>query len=153
MIFFISTSGLSIFADYSVYIFNKQDLYKDYVSPSSISGLAPIILFILIFSSFVVYTSNTRPNNLLILILIFEGLSFLLTKVSYAGLRFQLIFLFALILLIKQEQNIITDKRSFFKFMFFIGLIGFMITMKNITFIDEEAESTYVPYRFFWEEI
>ena len=100
-----------------------------------------------------VYTSNTRPNNLLILILIFEGLSFLLTKVSYAGLRFQLIFLFALILLIKQEQNIITDKRSFFKFMFFIGLIGFMITMKNITFIDEEAESTYVPYRFFWEEI
>jgi hypothetical protein len=147
----ILTFGLSFFADNLSYLYNKQDAYKDIISPSGISGLAPLILFLLIFTSFVVYTFDTRSNALLILLLVFEVLSFLLAKISYAGLRFQLLFLFALILLIKQEQELITNKRPFFKIMLILGLIGFVLTMRNITAINDDFEASFVPYQFFWE--
>ena len=147
----ILTFGLSFFADNLSYLYHKQDAYKDIISPSGISGLAPLILFLLIFTSFVVYTFDTRSNALLILLLVFEVLSFLLAKISYAGLRFQLLFLFALILLIKQEQELITNKRSFFKIMLILGLIGFVLTMRNITAINDDFEASFVPYQFFWE--
>lgn len=152
LIVMILTFGLSFFANNLGYLYNKQDAYKDIISPSITSGLAPLILFLLIFATFLYYTFKTRSNSLLVLILIFEILSFLLAKISYAGLRFQLLFLYALILLIKQEQNVITDKRSFFKVIFVIGLMGFVLTMKNITSINDESESAFVPYRFFWQE-
>ncbi len=146
------TVGLGFLTDNIEYLYNKQDAYKDIVSPSATSGLVPLCLFLLIFSSFIAYSSKQRSNNILILIFVLEILSFALAKISYAGLRFQLLFLFTLILFIKQEQHLIVKKESFFRILFILGLIGFLVTLKNITAINEDAEAWFVPYRFFWNE-
>lgn len=147
------TFGFNFIADNIAYLYNKQDAYKDIVAPSGTSGLVPLFLFLLIFASFIFYSPRTRSNNILVLILVLEILSFALAKISYAGLRFQLLFLFTLILFIKQEQHILINKKAFLRVMFFLGFLGFMVTIKNITAINEDAEASFIPYKFFWNEI
>lgn len=141
------------FSDKMVYLLDKQDAYKDLVSPSITSGLVPLLLFLLLQITFFIFSSTERSNKILVLLLFFELMSFALAKISYAGLRFQMLFLFSLIILIKQQIDLIEKKNTFFVFIFCIGFFGFLSTMKNIVAKVEDVESPYIPYKFFWQEI
>ncbi|TCC94159.1 EpsG family protein [Pedobacter frigiditerrae] len=140
------------FSDKLLYFVDKQEAYKDLVSPSITSGLFPLLLFISLTITFVIFSTKERSNKILIVLLVLEIASFALAKVSYAGLRFQMLFLFSLIILIKQENFLIEKVNVFFACVFCIGLLGFFSTIKNITTQVESAESSYIPYSFFWEE-
>lgn len=135
-----------------VYLSDKKDFYKDLASPSSTSGLGPLILFLLLFFTFYLYSEKTNPKKNLLLILVFEIASFMLAKITYAGLRFQMLFLFSLVLLIKQEYHLILRKKEFSMLLISIGVFGFLLTAKNLMAIVEDVESPFIPYKFFWQE-
>ena len=147
ILFFIPFLSLNL-----TYFYDKQDLYRDVASPGSTSGLGPLILFLSIFISFLFYSGKERSTNILFLILALELGSFMLAKITYAGLRFQNLFLFSLIILIKQEYYTITKKNEYLMMLIFLGTFGFLLTVKNIGAVVEDVNSPFLPYVFFWQE-
>lgn len=142
----------ALISNNATYLYDKQDFYKDVASPGATSGLGPLVLFLMFFISFFKYSSYKRSNNVLFLILVLELASFALARVTYAGLRFQMLFLFALIHLIKEEFTLVLKTKEYLWILFLIGSFGFLITVKNLTAVVDYVESPFIPYRFFWQE-
>lgn len=148
----VSPFVVDFFTNNLAYFYDKQDFYKDVASPSATSGLGPLFLFSLLFMVFYFYSEKTSSKKILFLILVLELGSFMLAKITYAGLRFQMLVLFSLVLLIKQESYCITKKKEFLMLMISLGLFGFLLTAKNLTANVEDVESPFIPYKFFWQE-
>jgi hypothetical protein len=134
------------------YFYDKQDFYKDVASPSGTSGLGPLLLFCLLLFAFCFFSKNVNSKKIIVLIFILEIGSFMLAKITYAGLRLQMLFLFSLLLLIKEEYDCISKKREFMVFIISLGFFGFLLTAKNLTANVEDVESPFIPYKFFWQE-
>ena len=148
----VSPFIVDFFTNNLAYFYDKQDLYKDVASPSATSGLVPLFLFLLLFLIFYFYSEKTNSKKILFLILLLEIGSFMLAKITYAGLRFQMLFLFSLVLLIKQEFYCIAKKKEFVMLIISLGIFGFLSTAKNLTANVEDVASPFIPYKFFWQE-
>jgi hypothetical protein len=134
------------------YFYEKQDFYKDTVSPSATSGLGPLLVFIALTFLYFLSFKNSGQRKILLLIVIFELLSFLVAKISYAGLRLQMLFLFTLIIFLKEELIFLQKKNLFFYSLFLMGMFSLFLNLKNISLEIENNAYPFLPYKFFWQE-
>lgn len=156
LILIIITIYLTTFSIINLdYLYGKQDMYKDLYSPDVSSGLSPLIIFLLIYFTFLFFCRNelSNLNKVIHVILLLEVISFLLAKFSYAGLRFQMLFLFCLVLFINNNLNLIQKKTKIMYYFGIIGIISFLITIKHFNHIDDEVSSPFLPYKFYWDEL
>lgn len=136
------------------YLYDKQDFYKDLTSPNSTSGLSTLVIFFMLFFAFLICSEgkSSKYNNIIYAIFVGEILSFLLAKVSYSGLRFQSVFLYTLSLYVCIHLDRIVKTKFFWMIIFCAGFLGFLITVKNLRYIDDETITPFLPYKFFWNE-
>lgn len=137
---------LLIFLDRLLFKFSS---YGDIQSPGGLSGLAPLLLFAIIYISIVIM--SFKDVMYLTFLLLLEIVFFVLAKFSYAGLRFQFLTLFALLCTLPKCSVMRSQNRSIFLcLVFFIGVLGFVSKSRNM--IDDiSGESPFIPYQFFWE--
>lgn len=131
------------------YFDNKVDLYKDLTRPSGISGLSPLVLFIIIFA--LNWYLNKKVKTIFFILLVLELASFLLSLKSYSGLRFQNLVIFALIIFISFFQEIQPFKKQYIMLFFMIGFLSFGLKIRNFMNEDEEGTTPFLPYEFYWE--
>ncbi len=130
------------------YFLDKKNSYSEAATPSGLSGIGPFVIFLMLF--FYMFFYVKMKNKMLLILLLCEILSFYLSSLTYAGLRFLNLFLFAIILCLAFE-NFDKIKKTLL-FLFLIGCIG--LTLKTKNFIDEENqnETPFLPYKFYFED-
>ncbi|WP_143224006.1 EpsG family protein [Acinetobacter sp. ANC 5054] len=143
---------LILFATISFYflkdiILIKISDYSELSSPSITSGLQPLIITFLIFvvNSFF-FKINIKRNSFLLII---QVLFYLVSQISYAGLRFQFIVLFFLIISLINDQNC-KNFKLYLLIMYLIGILGFMLRFRNMLQEYGLGDSPFLPYTFFW---
>ena len=134
------------------YLYDKQDAYKDIVSPGAASGLIPLLIFTIIYVSFIWTSQKNRYSQTVHLLLFCQLASFAVAKFSYAGLRLQMLFLFALLIFIKGNFPIIKAHKIFNYSLFVVGILSFIVLLKNISAKVEDVQSPLIPYKFFWQK-
>jgi hypothetical protein len=145
-----------VFAGVLLLIFMERLLFKlsaygDLQAPSGLSGLAPLLLFTLIFASAIVM--SFKDLKYLTFLFLLEVAFFILAKFSYAGLRFQFLTLFALICTLPRCAVMHSpNKITFLALVFFIGILGFASKSRNMIDGTDTGESPFIPYQFFWEK-
>ena len=148
----IIASGIFAFSPLILtYLYDKQDAYKDLLAPAVTSGLVPLIFFIVLFSSFILLSRRKEVSYLLYVFLVLEIISFGIAKITYAGLRLQTLFVFALLIYIKQHFHLIEKRRIFLYILFSVGILSFLILWKNLTAEIEDVQAPMIPYKFFWK--
>ena len=138
------------------YFYSKQDLYKELYSPDITSGLSTVFLYLVVYIVFLIHSyKNTEKNITIIHItLILEVLSFGLSKISYSGLRFQMLFLFVLLIYIENNLQLISNFKRFIILIAVVGVIGFFITARHFQDKnDDDVLSPFLPYKFYWNEL
>ena len=131
------------------YFDNKADAYKDASSPSGLSGLSPLILFVVIFVFN--WLLNKKLHFIFFVLLVLELASFMLSLKSYSGLRFQSLMIFTLMLFIANFQEPPAfRKRMLFAF-FLIGIMSFSLKIRNFMSEEKYVNTPFLPYEFFWE--
>lgn len=129
------------------YLSIKLLAYLKYPSPSILSGIQPLLLMIgLVIINTLFFRSNIKRNFLLLIIQI---AFYVITQFSYAGIRLQFLILFFLIILL------IVDGQSkhyslYLLLLFIIGLLGFILKMRNMLDGYGVGNSPFLPYQFFW---
>ena len=157
IVFLISVFTLIIILFWSyfemiyLYLTLKQDAYKDSQSPGITSGLAPLLLFLILSTAFSKYSLKEFELKGLYILIFFELISFVIAKFTYAGLRFQTLFLFALIVYIKNNLSAILNYKKFMTVNLIVSFISILVFFKNIILIVEDDQSPFLPYKFFWE--
>lgn len=144
--------GLLLFV-FSDIILIKLPYYMDFKSPSIFSGASILVLSLL-----AIYVLGSMEDSdfyfsfrgFLIIFLVLS--SFLLSKFSYAGLRFQSLVLFLIFLIMQYQvasKKIVVENRNYI-ILVFIGLLGLGFNFNN--YIDEgfDGESPFLPYKFVW---
>lgn len=138
--------------DLLIFYFDKKEYaYSLYYSPNNFSGVAPLLLTILFHLNFTINTKKKNRSSLIHLILIAEVVSFLIARYSYAGLRLQGAFMFAMILFLKNNWQFIQHRKRNLQILAIISLLAFLISIKNIS-SSLESDSPFLPYTFFWDE-
>lgn len=145
IIFFIA---LIMFFALKSYLLYKMSDYTDFGSPSVFSGLQPLIITILLLlCNTYFFKNNYRRNLFLLLIQIFF---YIITKFTYAGIRFQFLELFYIIVILCNDENILRN-RKYIYLLFIIGVLGFVLRLNNFISTSGQGGSPFLPYRFFWE--
>lgn len=145
----VAVSAMVVFFYYERLLF-KFSAYEGLYSPSIFSGLAPLLIFLLVY----IAVSLCSIRNLLYFsfLLLLEIIFFILAKFSYAGLRLQFLVLFALFCSLPSAAILYSRKRNVFLVMiFFVGLFGFATKSRNMIDDMGQGDSPFVPYRFVWE--
>lgn len=137
------------------YLYSRQDAYKDLVSPESSSGISPLVIFALIYAIYIYFNDRhfKQIPKTIHLILLFQLISFAISQLTYAGLRLQMLFLYALILYVAQNIYMLKFSMKTYASVCVVGIIGFLITLKHFSYVDDEVLSPFLPYKFFWDQI
>ncbi len=133
----------------------KLAIYELEKSPNSFSGILPLIstfsiLLFWIFDSGARYRATIAILSLTSLAIA----AYVLTQITYAGLRFQLLlqFLTALVFTCHLHvRNIQLKRRSVFG-LIIIGILLGGMKLRHFSADVEDAAANYIPYKFFWEE-
>lgn len=149
--FFVSPELFSLITDR---IAGKRDAYSEFFAPSLLSGLAPLLIVLTMYGSFLYFSNDRRSLRLMHIILIFEIISFILSKFTYAGLRFQGVFMYCMILYLKYNVDFIDSNRmrKYVYVFILLSIFGILLFIKNIAVIVDGDLSPFLPYKFFWEE-
>ncbi|WP_227562722.1 EpsG family protein [Acinetobacter calcoaceticus] len=144
----------TLFSLFTDRISGKTDAYSEIFSPSLLSGLAPLLIVLVLYTAFLYFNKNNFSSKLIHIILLLEILSFIMAKFTYAGLRFQGVFMFCMILYLKHSIDAININhiRKFVYVLILLSLIGIILFIKNIYVTVDGDMSPYLPYKFFWEE-
>lgn len=130
------------------YLLYKISDYSDFVSPSIFSGSQPLIItFLILLCNTYFYKNNFRRN---VFLFITQILFFILTKFTYAGIRFQFLELFYIIVILCNDEGILRN-RKYIYLLFIIGILGFALRLNNFISTSDQGGSPFLPYRFFWE--
>jgi len=141
-------TALIIFFALKSYLIYKIADYTDFVSPSIFSGSQPLIItFLILICNTYFFKSNSRRNLFLLLIQIFF---YIITKFTYAGIRFQFLELFYIIVILCNDENILRYKKYIF-LLFIIGFLGFLLRLNNFISTSGQGGSPFLPYEFLWE--
>jgi len=128
----------------------KMAAYESLESPDGLSGLAPLMISILIFMASLFF--SPKSYIYLTFLLVSELSSFVLAKYSYAGLRLQFLILFVMCCGVPALDVMHARRRPFFMLsLMLIGVVGFAASMRNMVNGQGEGESPFLPYHFFWE--
>ena len=134
-------------------ISSKYNLYQNYYSPSWYSSLVPLVISCLLLYVFYGSKKNNNEQSLIlrkyqvILLISFTLLTFVVAKISYAGLRLQMIVLFTIFLMMQFRPSFsgFLDK-DMKKRLFVIGCIGLTVFIKNIFVTQGQGLSPFAPY-------
>lgn len=148
--FLLSPDLFSLIADR---LAGKRDAYSEIFAPSIFSGLAPLSIVLIMYLSFLCFNGKSY-SRLIHVIFLLEVLSFIMAKFTYAGLRFQGVFMYCMILYLKNNLESIQPHyfRKYLYVFIILSIIGMLIFMKNISIVVSGDLSPFLPYSFFWEE-
>jgi hypothetical protein len=128
----------------------KFALYELADSPSALSGLAPLVISAALAAPLLTTSKRMLRVNLLFLALQFAF--FWVAGFTYAGIRFQLICLFAQCLVVQRE---FTPRLYRVRTVAAWCILFFMLCsawrMRNYTDEQGTGDSPYLPYEFFWQ--
>jgi hypothetical protein len=130
------------------YLVDKLSLYSEYSSPSIFSGVQPLIIsFLLLTTNSIFFKKNLRRNSYLFVI---QLIFYIVTQFSYAGIRFQFLELFYIIVLLVLDKET-KNYNVYMLLLMLIGLFGFLFRLNNFYSTIGQGESPFLPYNFFWE--
>lgn len=142
--------GGVLFAMHHEALLAKVGLYAAFTPPTQMSGGAPLVLALLTLAAGWVLLA--RMPRTLVFLFVCEIASFALARVSYAGLRFQWLVLFAMSCVFVPLLQVPTIRRRHVVVtMAVIGAIGFAMRTRNMLGEYGLGPSPFLPYRFFWE--
>lgn len=130
------------------YLLLKFNSYSDLSSPGALSGLQPlIIMFLLSLISSIFFKNKFKRNAYLLAIqLLFYGI----TQFSYAGLRFQFVILFFMMVFMINDENC-SNYKVYISSLYLIGLVGFLLKARNMIDTYGIGSSPFLPYLFYWQ--
>ena len=137
---------------FSERVLAKAVLYEVSSAPSAVSGLAPVLISVMLLLPFLANVKS-RAFRASLMLLIFQLGFFQLSSITYAGLRFQLLCLFAQALVVQRElapQRFTRPTVVACCCVFFAASLSWEIR----NFENERGtggESPYLPYQFFWQ--
>lgn len=136
---------------FSERILAKVGLYEFAASPSALSGLAPLLIGVVLALPFF-DDVRSRAFRASLKLIALQFVFFELATLTYAGLRFQLLCLFAQALVVQRE---FAPRRYSRSVLAACSILFFVLCMswKMRNFGDEQGigESPYLPYEFFWQ--
>ncbi|MGU7769415.1 EpsG family protein [Burkholderia sp. MR1-5-21] len=127
----------------------KIGFYAAFTPPAQMSGTAPLALALLALA--MGGGLLRRVPRTLVFLFLCEIASFLLSRISYAGLRFQWLVLFAMgcqFVPLLRVPNV--NRRWVTIALVVLGAIGFALRLRNMLGEYGIGPSPFLPYRFFW---
>ncbi|MBY4865973.1 EpsG family protein [Burkholderia anthina] len=142
--------GGVLFAMHHDALLAKVGLYAAFTPPAQMSGSAPFVLALLTLATG--WMLLARMPRTLVFLFVCEIASFALARMSYAGLRFQWLVLFAMGCQFVPLQRAPGVRRGHvIVSLVVIGAIGFAMRLRNMLGEYGLGPSPFLPYRFFWE--
>lgn len=142
--------GGVLFAMHHDALLAKVGLYAAFTPPAQMSGSAPLVLALLTLAAG--WMLLARMPRTLVFLFACEIASFALARISYAGLRFQWLVLFAMscqfVPLLRVPG---VRRRHVIVSLVVVGAIGFAMRLRNMLGEAGLGPSPFLPYRFFWE--
>ncbi|CAD7811200.1 hypothetical protein CHRY9390_02317 [Chryseobacterium aquaeductus] len=142
----------NMFAFFMDSVADKQNAYGEVYAPGFVSGLAPLLVVLFLYSNFLYFKKNKNYSKLIHFVVIFEIVSFIIAKFTYAGLRLQGVFLYGMILFLKNNTTTLQVRRQYIFNLSIVSVFSILLFFKNISNIVEGDVSPFLPYKFFWEE-
>ena len=135
------------------YFFSERVLYKILIysmvsAPTSNSGFGPLL------TSFVcgiiaIWFSEKRHRYLGLIFFLIQVVFYIITQLSYAGLRFQIMALFAQLLALSYYAKRPINKGRLV-IVFLLCILTFTETARNLIATAGEPDA-FIPYHFVWE--
>ena len=146
LILVVFLTGFTFLNDYFIY---KLTDYSELSSPSVFSGAQPLVLVTLIlFFNSIFFKINLKRNLYLFLI---QLAFYIVTQFSYAGIRFQFLELFYILVILTQDDDQVPNYKIYLSLLFVVGLLGFCLRLNNFYSDFGEGLSPFLPYAFYWE--
>jgi hypothetical protein len=135
-------------------VLSKADFYELLQKPDASSGTAPLFFSGLLFVFSIIRRYRPDSRETVFYSLVFSGLQFAayqVSQVTYAGLRIQLLVLFAQMLFVQRNIFPMFKNRIINNLLVF-GLFAMFTFWKLRSFVVEDAggPSPFLPYHFFW---
>jgi hypothetical protein len=132
------------------YMEAKTDLYSEMSAPNATSGLLFLLLQLSLLALIVRWRRDFDiPRSGLWLCLVTAGATYAMTQFTYAGIRFQLI-LFYLMVVVLLRQYAPANRRvptQLVTWLLLIGLLGFAGRLHNMSDEQGQGPSPFLPYR------
>ena len=130
------------------YMEAKSDLYADMVAPNATSGLLFLLLQLSLIAVIIRWREDfDMPTSGIALCIALAFGTYAMTQVTYAGIRFQLI-LFYLLIVVLLRQYMPVRKRvapQLAMWLLVIGLIGFTGRLHNMSDEQGHGSSPFLP--------
>lgn len=149
LLFVASPGSFAFFLDR---LSDKQDAYSEIYAPAFTSGLAPLLVVFFLYANFLYFHRGHKYSKLVHTVVICEVLSFVIAKFTYAGLRLQGVFMYCMILYIKNNTKPIQMPWRYIANYTILSLLAILLFFKNIQTVVEDDYTPFLPYNFFWEE-
>lgn len=145
-----------LFPEYFAFITDrisgKRDSYSQIYAPSITSGLAPLLVVAALYINYLWFNRGRKVSKVIHIIFLCEIASFVLAKFTYAGLRFQGAFMFAMIVFLKNNSEKIVKIKKYSGNLVLLSIMSILLFVKNITTVVEGELTPFLPYKFYWEE-
>ncbi|WP_081077148.1 EpsG family protein [Burkholderia pseudomultivorans] len=142
--------GGVLFAMHHAALLAKLGVYAAFTPPAQMSGSAPLVLALLLVVAG--WGLLGRMPRTLVFLFVCEIASFALARISYAGLRFQWLVLFAAACRFVPLLRVPEVRRTpTIVVLLVIGAIGFAMRVRNMLGEAGLGPSPFLPFRFFWE--
>ena len=144
-------SGVMVFFFYD-YLVTKFNAYENILPPSSLSGLATFIISLCTLMIWFFDAQLRKNKQAIFSLFLLIVLSYALAQITYAGIRFQFLIVFLLVLSIQFQMaywNIKLGKKAAYMAIF-TGFVGLMSKFRNMLDGYGAGESPFLPYVFFW---
>ncbi|CAB3694190.1 hypothetical protein LMG24238_03274 [Paraburkholderia sediminicola] len=132
------------------YFADKTSLYTGISAPNATSGLLFLLIQILMLGVMIVYRRQFAipPIGWLICTVLAAAL-YGMTQVTYAGIRFQLILVFLMLVVLWRQFSPSTGRMrtNLATWLFLIGLIALAGRIHNMTDEEGHGESPFLPYQ------
>ncbi|MFT0545089.1 EpsG family protein [Allopusillimonas ginsengisoli] len=150
--YFVAGAGSLLILVFLIWdrLMNKVDAYGALQSPGELSGLAPLLIFCMVCALSLV--TNFREKYYLLFLFVMELGCFILARYSYAGLRLQLLVLFALFCYLPTIRFLSSRNKEIFIFgIILVGALGFLSMYKNMLASAGTGDSPFIPYHYVWD--
>lgn len=139
----------------SEYFLNKASVYADLSKPGFTSGVAPLLLSLLVLtgcwcSKLIMHTHRKKLLTLFALSIA----TYCVTQISYAGLRLQQMnyFLIFLFVIYASEKAGLKNSKIILTTLILTSLISSAFRLNNFQSEAGIGDAPFVPYIFFWSE-
>ncbi|WP_082893861.1 EpsG family protein [Pseudomonas marginalis] len=135
----------------SGYFFTKLDAYQSLISPEAYSGLGKLIVMLVLLVGISLSNLPSSEKAKILLIGFFSTLVFwIISNISYAGLRFLdlLTFAFPLCILLVYSKNKLDFGKCIKASLFIAGILSVLMTYRNFLLEAGQGPSPFLPYVF-----